>query len=378
MNKRIYAAVILLALSVAAIAQLNLAAVKGRATDENGQPYASAEIRMAEAETGRKYTLKTDKGGNYQSIAIQPGKYKMTLVVDGKEIYNLNGVSISLQNPENVVNFDMAKERKMAAASGQMTEEQKKQIEAAQKENLTIKDLNNLLAAARTQKDSGDTTSALATIDKAIAIDPSRSLLWYTKGDIVVAAARAETDRAAKKQKFLEAVPHLEKAVQTANASPDPKEKGLVINFNEGLAKAYEGAGDVDKAAASYDAAAAAALAQNPANPKQAASEYFNKGAVLTNANRSDEAMKAFDEALKHDPEKADAYYWKGVALMGKGELKDGKLVAPEGTAEAFNKYLELQPEGAMAQPAKDMLAAIGSEVQTSYRKGKSKSKTKN
>ena len=42
------------------------------------------------------------------------------------------------------------------------------------------------------------------------------------------------------------------------------------------------------------------------------------------------------------DPNKADAYYWKGVNMFAKATVdKNGKLVAPEGTAENLNKYLE-------------------------------------
>ncbi len=380
MNKKIYAALMILALSAAAVAQLNLATVKGRAIDAEGKPYApgTVEVRMLETETGRKYTLNPDKNGYYQSIAIQPGKYKVTLwdKENNKEIYNLNGVPVTLSNESNAIDFDLKKEyANSAKTGGGLTPEQLKAQEAAKKENLTVKDLNNLLAAARTAKDSGDTATALTSIDKAISIDGTRSLLWYTKGDITVAAAKAETDRAAKKEKFQQAAPFFQKAVELASAATDPKEKGLVVNYNEGLAKAYEGAGDVDKAAAGYDAAAAAALAQTPPNKQLAASEYFNKGAVYTNSNRSDDAMKAFDQALTEDPEKAEAYYWKGIAMMGKGETKDGKFVAPSGTAEAFNKYLELKPDGPMAQPAKDMLTAIGSEVQTSYKAKKDKKK---
>jgi hypothetical protein len=54
---------------------------------------------------------------------------------------------------------------------------------------------------------------------------------------------------------------------------------------------------------------------------------------------------------------------------------KDGKFVAVPGTAESFQKYLELKPDGPMAQPAKDMLASIGASVETSYGKGKTASK---
>jgi len=48
-------------------------------------------------------------------------------------------------------------------------------------------------------------------------------------------------------------------------------------------------------------------------------------------------------------------------------------MVAPPGTAEAFNKYLELQPSGKYADASKQMLAAIGASVDTSYGKSKKK-----
>ncbi len=76
-------------------------------------------------------------------------------------------------------------------------------------------------------------------------------------------------------------------------------------------------------------------------------------------------------------PTKAASYYWKGVNLMGKATLKGNKMEAPEGTAEAFNKYLELDPTGQFADPAKQMLATIGADVQTSFGKPKAAAKKK-
>ncbi len=98
----------------------------------------------------------------------------------------------------------------------------------------------------------------------------------------------------------------------------------------------------------------AAAAAADPTN---AASYYYNEGAVLTNTGKVDEAIAAFDKSIQLDPKRADAYYWKGVDMIGKAPpMKDGKMIAPAGTEEAFNKYLELQPDGKYAQASKDML----------------------
>jgi tetratricopeptide (TPR) repeat protein len=123
----------------------------------------------------------------------------------------------------------------------------------------------------------------------------------------------------------------------------------------------------MDEAVAEYNTAA-------QVDPTRAGMYYFNLGAVLTNAGKVDEANAAFDKALAAEPNKAEAYYWKGVNLLAKATIgKDNKMVAPPGTAENLNKYLEMQPQGQFAAPAKELLATIGAEVDTTYKKKKGK-----
>jgi len=80
-----------------------------------------------------------------------------------------------------------------------------------------------------------------------------------------------------------------------------------------------------------------------------------------------DDALAAFDKVIAADPNKAEAYYWKGVNLIGKATLQGDKMIAPPGTAEAFQKYLELAPTGQYADAAKQMLASIGAPVETGF-----------
>ena len=101
-------------------------------------------------------------------------------------------------------------------------------------------------------------------------------------------------------------------------------------------------------------------------------------GAVLTNAGKGDDAIAAFDKCIAADPAKADAYYQKGVNLIGKATLQGDKTIAPPGTAEAFNKYLELAPTGPYADVAKQMLATIGASVETNYGTKKKPAKKSN
>ena len=105
-------------------------------------------------------------------------------------------------------------------------------------------------------------------------------------------------------------------------------------------------------------------------DPAHARIVLFNEGAVLTNAGKADEAIAVWDKVIAADPTKAEAYYQKGLNLLAKMTIgKDGKTIAPEGTAAAFQKYLELAPTGRYAQAAKDLLTSIGAPVETGFGK---------
>ena len=144
--------------------------------------------------------------------------------------------------------------------------------------------------------------------------------------------------------------------------------RSFVISAKDWGRRSVAKSGKTDDAVKAYNQAA-------QSDPAGAATYYFNEGAIMTNTGKVDDAIAAFDKAIAADPAKADAYYWKGVNLMGKATLKGDKMVAPDGTAEAFNKYLELQPTGQFADPAKQMLASIGASVQTSFGNKKKASK---
>ena len=309
-------------------------AVKGLVKDQTGKLVEGLTVELTSSESGKKYDLKTNSKGEYSAIGIIIGTYDFTLMKDGKVIDQITKVPVASGGEPRVVDFDFTK-RQVGP-----TEEQKKQTEEAQKHNEKVKTLNASLAQARQLQAAGNYDEAINVMQQATEVDPKQDLLWYSLGD---------AQRGAKK--YPEAIESYQKAIAI---------KGTVGAYHNNLADAYAKSGQTDKAVQEYDAAAAA-------EPANAATYYFNEGAVFTNSNKSDEAIAAFDKAIKADPTKAAAYYWKGIALMGKATTKGDKMIAPEGTAEAFNKYLELDPTGQYAQPAKDMLAAIGATVQTTY-----------
>jgi pentatricopeptide repeat protein len=356
------AAVILALLVPAAWAQT--ATIKGTIIDENGKPIVGAQITMTSKETGRKYQLKSDAKGNIFSLGIASGNYDVNVTdANGQYLTKYTNFPIHLGD-DNKLDIDMKKER--AATQQTMTEEQKKQIEAAAKENMTVKSLNEKLAAAKAASDAGNFDQAAQILTEATQVDPNRDLLWLRLGDAQRAAAQKATDSAAKKAGYESSVESYKKALALAG-STKPDMLGAAYN---NMADSYARTGQTDEAIKAYDQAATV-------NPTGAGSYFFNEGAVFTNTGKVDDAIKAFDKAIAADPTKAASYYWKGVNLMGKATLKGNKMEAPEGTAEAFNKYLELDPTGQFADPAKQMLATIGADVQTSFGKPKAAAKKK-
>src|SRR5437016_2060610 len=93
MKRRLLSALIaMMMLSQVAIAQSGFAKLEGKASDEKEQPIVGAKVELSDQSTGKKYTLKTDKKGEYSSIAISPGTYRMVLSKDDKEIIRFDGV----------------------------------------------------------------------------------------------------------------------------------------------------------------------------------------------------------------------------------------------------------------------------------------------
>jgi len=362
---------LLLALSVPPAFSQASGTVKGVCKDVEGKPVAGGIVEYDNLDNGQKYNLKTNAKGEYFSLGLTPGKYKIVLYKTpddqkaSKELYHVNGFQVQLD--ENTLDFDLKKEQESQAKGvGLTAEELKKQQEQQakqQKEVNTVKSLNEKLNAAKTAADAGDLDTAIANLNDANQIDPSRDLIWFKLGDYYRMSALKQTDSAEKQKRLGTAIDSYQKAIQLRQATPDKdaaRQASNLAAYYNNLAEAYAKSNRTDDAVKTYALAA-------QTDPTGAAGYYFNTGAVLTNAGKVDDAIAAFDKVIATDPNRADAYYWKGVNMIGKATLQGDKMVAPPGTAEAFNKYLELQPTGTYADAAKQMLATIGGAVETSF-----------
>jgi tetratricopeptide (TPR) repeat protein len=380
--KRIFAApvffLLIIALCAPPLFSQASGTVKGACKDVQGNPIVDGVVVWANQDNGQKYTLKTNKKGEYFSLGLSPGFYNVTLYKTAddakanKELFHIDHFQVGLD--ENNLDFDLQKEQqKQAAGQGLSAEQLKQRQEQEQKvakENLTIKQLNEMIATANTASKAGDYDSAISTLTQATQIDATRDILWAQLADAYRGSAAKQTDTAEKTKRYSEAVNDYQKAIDLrqkamdAATKKDPADNQRLAAYYNNLGEAASKSGKVDDAVKAYSQAA-------QVNPEGAAGYYFNEGAVLTNAGKVDDAIAAFDKCIAADPNRADAYYQKGVNMIGKATLQGDKMVAPPGTAEAFQKYLELQPTGQYADVAKQMLTSIGASVETGFGKKK-------
>ena len=151
-----------------------------------------------------------------------------------------------------------------------------------------------------------------------------------------------------------EAAQTYEKGIQVAESVASGKAPQDPHNPNPDPARAKAGAAQMatsegniyvkmnknDEAIASYKKA-------TEIDPSSATA-FYNLCAVQFNGGKFDDAAAACDKSIAADPNKADAWFFKGAALA-----KAGK----PGANDALNKYLQLDPSGTHTVEAKTLLA---------------------
>lgn len=391
------------AFAIQAAAQAgSLGTVKGVCKDDQGNPIADAQVLWHNDDNGRTYKLKTNKKGEYFSLGIEPGMYTITLTKDGKELFKQDKEKVEVE--EKTFDIDIKQQQKeqiQATAKQQgMTAEQVQARLAEQKKveqyNASIKEVNEKLKAANTalQAQPPNYDAAIASLSDATQMVPNEDLVWYRLGAAYLDSTKGVTDPAEKVKRNTEAYNDIKKAIdlkksgQTSSTpgaapagAPASKKPEETAADNARLAAYYDNLGSAAARVGKADEAADAYKQAAQLDPARAANYYFNLGVVLHNnakdADGKKQAAAAFDKAIAADPNKADAYYLKGTDLISLATAdSSGKLSAPEGTAEAFQKYLELQPNGTHAEEAKQMLAALNASIESSYgKKGAPKKK---
>lgn len=365
-------------LLVAGVSLAQTSSIAGQVKGEDGKPLQGALIRIERLDIKGNYRVKTNRKGEYFHAGLPLGTYRVILEVDGKEVDRVENVRTRLGDPTEI-NFDLErlKQRRealqRAAETGQLTQdqlremspEQRAALEKAAKERAAQlarnRALNDAFNAGMQALQAKQFEQAIESFTKASEIDPKQHVVWAHLADAYIGLAGTKTgaEQEAALNKGLEAY---QKALEIK-----PDEAAYHNNYALALARAKK-----------FEEAQAELTKAAQIDPANAGRYFYNLGALLVNSGQNQAAVEAFKKAIEADPNYADAHYQYGVSLMADAKFTpDGKVIAPPGAKEAFEKYLQLRPDGQFAEAAKGMIATIEAGVQTEYTNPEAEQKKK-
>ena len=344
-------AVLLVTISVAP-AWCQTAQITGKIIDKAGKPLADAQIFYTSLTNNKSFKVKTDKNGEFVQLNVPYDTYQIEVVSpDGQSLFKQKATVSSDPKGQRMV-LDLSSE----TSSGEPALS-KEQIEAMKEQNERLAAENALITKYQTAVHDKNWLDAESIAGQLVAIDPKRWEYQKSLGD-------AQTNLG----KFDDAVATYEKGILLAqnDATADPAKTKIAIS----QMLTMEGNTYLKQKKYTEATAVFSRAAEMSPNPGTA---YFNLCAVQYNQGMVEGALAACDKAIAADPTKADAYFIKGSLLVADSKSDaQGRFIAPPGTVEALNKYLELAPEGAHASDVKEMLQLLGAKIETTY-KGKQK-----
>jgi tetratricopeptide (TPR) repeat protein len=286
--------------------------IRGVVRDEKGQPVDGATVVIEMKTRGRKYEVKTNGKGEYLQIGLGSGEHQVTAHKD-KLTSAPTDVAVRVGQPSEV-NFVLG------AGGGGNAELSKKGAE-----------LKKLFEEGVAASSAGRHAEAVERFNSAILINPNCNDCYNNIGFAHTQQKQYDQAEAAYKK--------------AAEIKPDDS------NAYNGLANIYNAQRKFDLAAQASAKAAELSGGAAAAGGGGSAEAQFNQGVILWNAGKIPEAKKAFEGAVKTDPNHAEAHYQLGMALVNEGNLA--------GAATEFETYLKLAPSGPNAATAKSLVAQL-------------------
>jgi len=329
-----------------AAAPVGAGQILGVVKDGDGKPIVGMTI-VLEPEGGLQIELTTSAEGKFAKPGLPVGTYIITYKQEEKTIYKAranvaNGkdtVANLVTNDQKVIEFQkmMKKQLDDEAQYGKLKTHFTAGNTALDEEKAAKADWTKASAADRPEiqgKIEAAGSKALAEYQQALtavtdpadvknkaAVFAQMAVVYETEGKFEEAAAAYQQDVAAR---------------------PDP---GAYNNLGNDLAKI----GKMDEARAAYDQSAAL-------DPSGAPLAYRNFAVVLFNAGKLKDSPAAdlLKKATEAEPNNQQGWFLLGAALAANmsveqvGEKINFKF--PSGTAEAFQKCIDLDPKSPMAE----------------------------
>jgi tetratricopeptide (TPR) repeat protein len=371
------------------MAQAAQSTVSGVVKDPAGTPLSKGEVKFTtnanvpEKERKYQYTFPVGPDGTYHATGIAAGDYTVFYYRPENPDKSADYQTLKVKGGETLkLDFDMSRPEYIK----QLSPEDRAALEAAIKKNAAvmadnakISNINNTLKQAHEDEKNGKGEQAVAEVTPLTVAKPDEPIIWGALGDaqLSVADAAYNAARAAKtstadpaiQQKYADAAASYQKAIDldTKAAKPNMANE-FVYYLNLGQSLSREG--KPDDAGTAYESAA-------KANPAAAGKAYYNEAAVYLNANKNPEAAAAADKSIAADPKFAEPYYVKASALVPNTtsvtdpKTNTTKFVLPPGCLEAYQAYLELDPNGRHAADVKALLASLQQPEKNAFKAGK-------
>jgi tetratricopeptide (TPR) repeat protein len=347
--------------------------ISGTILDVAGKPWFDITVD-ATSDQGAKVQTKTDKDGNFIFRNLRSAIYTVTVELPAPSPpYEAAKIQVaSSDTPKIALNFKDI----VAKQGAEYQEAAKKQAEEKAK-----------FQGMKQHFDAGIALLAQVNQSKADLAKASADQRDALKTQVTDLSTKAVTELEAAK-----------------GAAPE-KDSNLHLILAR-LGDAYEAAGRPDDAANAYRQAAtlkptaayynnlggilgrsghtddAMAAYQKSAelDPANAAQAWRNAGITLYNVGKMKEAVEPLKKATELDPKSAQAWYLLGASLVGAMEYKKVgdkmEVVVQPGTLEAYQKAIDLDPNGTYGQQAKQGLDALAQMDQGIAIKIKAKKKS--
>lgn len=312
-------------------------AIAGEIRDEEGTPLAAATVVVRSQDSQFRRESQTDEAGRFFHAGVQPGRYHLLVLREGEIIW---WFPVTLPSGQERLQVDVNLKKIQERAPKRMTlsTELQQRRETDREEAERIARLKSHYNRGTRSLRDGDPEKAIEEFQAALAMEPNRGSTYAMLGTAYAAAGQQEAALEAHRRAL----------------SLEPNEAAHYNNLGTLLAEE----GRLEQALEHLRRAA-------QIDSDRAATYQFNIGASLLNAHRAQEALPLLQQATRTDPTLAVAYYFTGLALLKTSPRPETanaeeRAEAPPGTIEAFQRYLQLEPDGDFAEQARTHLERLG------------------
>ncbi len=289
--------------------------VKGTVVDGQSKPVEGAAIAIESTETKRKFETKTNKRGEFIQIGLPPGNYDITATKD--KLTQTFGVRTGFDAKE--VNFVL----KAGGAGGAMSADEAKKAAAR------MELVKTTFAEGATLTNEGKYDEALVKFNAVLAEVPKCFDCYNNIGTIYI-----------RKQDWAKAEEAFKKSLEI-NAESGEAYNGLATAYN--AQKKFKEAQQMSAEATKRMVAGAAGGGN--------ADALYNASVISWNSNDFAKSNELLTEAIKINPNHAEAHFMLGRVLINLGKL--GEAVSE------FETYLKLAPSGPNAKEAQTNFDAL-------------------